>query len=139
MLGEDEPGRAARAGRRRRERAPIRGIRGCWSGPRPRDDAAVYQLTDELAIVATTDFVTPVCDDPFLYGQIAAANALSDVYAMGGTPTVALAICGFPTALGDAERARDPRGRRRQGGRGGRAPSWAVTPSAAPSCSTGWR
>ncbi len=72
-------------------------------GTETSDDAAVYQLTDELAIVATTDFVTPVCDDPYLYGQIAAANALSDVYAMGGTPTVALAICGFPTALGAAD------------------------------------
>jgi selenide,water dikinase len=48
-------------------------------GTETGDDAAVYQLTDDLAIVATTDFVTPVCDDPFLYGQIAAANALSDV------------------------------------------------------------
>ena len=72
-------------------------------GTETSDDAAVYQLTDEIAIVVTTDFITPVCDDPFLYGQIAAANALSDVYAMGGTPTVALAICGFPTALSTEE------------------------------------
>src|ERR1700709_1744425 len=69
-------------------------------GTETSDDAAVYQLTDDLALVVTTDFITPVCDDPFLFGQVAAANALSDVYAMGGTPTVALAICGFPTPLG---------------------------------------
>ncbi len=50
------------------------------------DDAGVYRLTDEIAIVNTVDFFTPVVDDPFTYGQIAAANALSDVYAMGGTP-----------------------------------------------------
>ena len=68
-------------------------------GTETSDDAAVYQLTDELAVVVTTDFITPVCDDPFLYGQVAAANALSDVYAMGGTPAIALAVCGFPTAL----------------------------------------
>jgi selenide,water dikinase len=68
-------------------------------GTETSDDAAVYQLTAELALVVTTDFITPVCDDPFLYGQVAAANALSDVYAMGGNPTVALALCGFPTEL----------------------------------------
>ena len=72
-------------------------------GTETSDDAAVYQLTAELALVVTTDFITPVCDDPFLYGQVAAANALSDVYAMGGTPTVALAICGFPTQLSSAQ------------------------------------
>ena len=76
-------------------RDPVRDPR-LLVGTETADDAAVYQLTDELAIVATTDFFTPVCDDPFLFGQIAAANALSDVYAMGGTPTVALMICGFP-------------------------------------------
>jgi selenide,water dikinase len=68
-------------------------------GTETADDAAVYRITDDLALVVTTDFITPVCDDPFLFGQVAAANALSDVYAMGGAPTVALAICGFPAEL----------------------------------------
>jgi selenide, water dikinase len=63
------------------------------------DDAAVYSLTDETALVSTTDFITPVCDDPYLFGQVAAANALSDVYAMGGRPLIALAICAFPEEL----------------------------------------
>ena len=60
------------------------------------DDAAVYQLNDAQALVATTDFFMPIVDDPFDFGRIAAANALSDVYAMGGTPIMALAIVGMP-------------------------------------------
>ena len=60
------------------------------------DDAGVYRLTDELALVQTVDFLTPIADDPFIYGQIAAANSLSDVYAMGGRPATALSIVGFP-------------------------------------------
>ena len=60
------------------------------------DDAAVYRLNDEQAIVATTDFFTPIVDDPRDFGRIAAANALSDVYAMGGRPIFALAIVGMP-------------------------------------------
>ena len=60
------------------------------------DDAAVYQLNDEQAIVATTDFFTPVVDDPYDFGRIAATNAISDVYAMGGTPIMALALLGMP-------------------------------------------
>jgi selenide,water dikinase len=60
------------------------------------DDAAVYRLTDDLALVATTDFFMPVVDDPYDFGRIAATNALSDVYAMGGTPVLALAILGMP-------------------------------------------
>jgi selenide,water dikinase len=71
-------------------------------GTETGDDAAVYALTDDLALVMTTDFITPVCDDPFLYGQVAAANALSDVYAMGGRPLLALAVCAFPEALDPA-------------------------------------
>ena len=63
------------------------------------DDAAVYQLTPELALVQTADFFTPIVDDPFAFGQIAAANALSDIYAMGGRPITALSLVGFP---GDA-------------------------------------
>ncbi len=60
------------------------------------DDAGVYQLTEELALVQTVDFLTPIADDPFTFGQVAAANSLSDVYAMGGKPVSALSIVGFP-------------------------------------------
>src|SRR5271154_6771386 len=60
------------------------------------DDAAVYKLNDEQAIVATTDFFMPIVDDPFDFGRIAATNALSDIYAMGGKPLFALAIVGMP-------------------------------------------
>lgn len=63
------------------------------------DDAAVYQITDDVAMIQTVDFFTPVVDDPYAFGQIAAANALSDVYAMGGVPKVALNIVGFPNCL----------------------------------------
>ncbi len=62
------------------------------------DDAAVYRLTDDLAIVQTVDFFTPIVDDPALFGQVTAANALSDIYAMGGRPISALTIVAFPTA-----------------------------------------
>jgi len=60
------------------------------------DDAAVYRLRDDLAIVVTTDFFTPIVDDPYDWGRIAAANALSDVYAMGGAPLLALNLVGWP-------------------------------------------
>ena len=60
------------------------------------DDAAVYQLSDELALIATTDFFMPIVDDPFDFGRIAATNAISDVYAMGGRPIMALALVGMP-------------------------------------------
>ncbi len=60
------------------------------------DDAAVYQLNDEQALIATTDFFMPIVDDPYHFGRIAAANAISDVYAMGGTPIMALALVGMP-------------------------------------------
>src|SRR3989442_1829604 len=60
------------------------------------DDAAVYRLTDEQAVVATTDFFMPIVDDPYDFGRIAAANALSDIYAMGARPIFALAIVGMP-------------------------------------------
>jgi selenide,water dikinase len=60
------------------------------------DDAGVYKLTDDLAIIQTVDFFTPIVDDPYMFGQIAAANALSDVYAMGGQPLTVLNIVGFP-------------------------------------------
>ncbi len=61
------------------------------------DDAGVYQLTDELAIIQTIDFFTPIVDDPYAFGQIAVANALSDVYAMGGKPLTAMNVVCFPT------------------------------------------
>jgi selenide, water dikinase len=64
------------------------------------DDAAVFMLDEKTALVHTLDFFTPIVDDPFLFGQIAAANALSDVYAMGGTPLSAMNIVCFPCSLG---------------------------------------
>ena len=63
------------------------------------DDAAVYKMSDELAIISTVDFFPPIVDDPFKFGEIAATNALSDVYAMGGKPVIALNIVGFPIDL----------------------------------------
>ncbi len=63
------------------------------------DDAAVYQLNDEQALVATTDFFMPIVDDPFDFGRIAATNAISDVYAMGGKPILALALVGMPVKV----------------------------------------
>jgi selenide,water dikinase len=65
-------------------------------GTETHDDAGVYQLTEEIAIVQTIDFFPPVVNDPFIYGQIAASNALSDVYAMGGVPKTALNLVGYP-------------------------------------------
>jgi selenide,water dikinase len=83
---------------------------------REPDDAAVWKLDEERALVVTTDFFTPVVDDPYLYGSIAAANSLSDIYAMGGQPFLALNIAAFPPNLpsevngeilrGGAEKAR---------------------------------
>jgi len=65
-------------------------------GTESSDDAAVYRLNDEQALVATTDFFLPIVDDPYDFGRIAATNAISDVYAMGGTPIFALALVGMP-------------------------------------------
>lgn len=62
------------------------------------DDAGVYRITDEIALVQTVDFFTPIADDPFIFGQIAAVNSLSDVYAMGGSPISALTVLGFPAS-----------------------------------------
>jgi len=80
----------------------LRGARG-WPVPKElmvgietSDDAAVYRLNDEQALIATTDFFMPIVDDPFDFGRIAATNAISDVYAMGGTPIMALALVGMP-------------------------------------------
>ncbi len=65
-------------------------------GTETSDDAAVYKLNDEQALIATTDFFMPIVDDPYDFGRIAATNAISDVYAMGGTPILALALVGMP-------------------------------------------
>ena len=67
-------------------------------GTETSDDAAVYRLNDQQALVATTDFFTPIVDDPYDFGRIAATNALSDIYAMGATPILALALVGMPVA-----------------------------------------
>src|SRR5438552_14429861 len=77
--------------------SPIRGLpRELMVGTETADDAAVYKLNDTQALVATTDFFTPIVDDPFDFGRIAATNAISDIYAMGGRPIMALAIVGMP-------------------------------------------
>lgn len=68
-------------------------------GTETSDDAAVYKISDDLAMIQTLDFFTPVADDPYDFGQIAAANALSDVYAMGGEPKTALNIVAFPKTM----------------------------------------
>jgi selenide, water dikinase len=65
-------------------------------GNRSNDDAAVYKLNDDLAIISTTDFFMPIVDDAYTFGQVAAANSISDVYAMGGKPVMAIAILGWP-------------------------------------------
>lgn len=67
-------------------------------GLKTSDDAGVFKLTEEIALVQTVDFITPISDDPHIFGQVAAANSLSDVYAMGGRPITALNLCCFPGA-----------------------------------------
>src|SRR5512134_2282333 len=77
--------------------APIRGLpKDLLVDTETADDAAVYRLNDEQALVATTDFFTPIVDDPFDFGRIAATNAISDIYAMGARPIMALALLGVP-------------------------------------------
>ena len=77
--------------------SPIRELpKALLVGTESSDDAAVYQLNDEQAIIATTDFFTPIVDNPFDFGKIAATNAISDIYAMGGQPIMALALVGMP-------------------------------------------
>jgi len=77
--------------------SPISGLpKELMVGTETADDAAVYRLNDSQALVATTDFFTPIVDDPYDFGRIAATNAISDVYAMGGRPIMALAIVGMP-------------------------------------------
>lgn len=72
-------------------------------GSASSDDAAVYRITDDTALVQTLDFFTPIVDDPYLFGQIAAANSLSDIYAMGGRPITAMNIVAVPTDLLDLD------------------------------------
>ena len=76
-------------------------------GTETSDDAAVYRLNDHQAVIATTDFFMPIVDDPFDFGRIAAANALSDIYAMGGSPIFALAILGMPIKVLPPETIRE--------------------------------
>ena len=78
---------------------PILNSRNLLVGAATGDDAGVYRIDRNRALVQTTDFFTPIVDDPFAYGQIAAANALSDVYAMGGRPLTALNLMGIPVDL----------------------------------------
>jgi selenide,water dikinase len=78
------------------QQLPIRKDRNLLVGSATGDDAGVYRIDRDRALVLTTDFFTPIVDDPFDYGQIAATNALSDVYAMGGRPLTALNLAGFP-------------------------------------------
>ena len=76
---------------------PRQHISGILVGFENSDDAGVFQLTDDISLVQTVDYFAPIVDDPFTYGQIAAANSLSDIYAMGGVPKTALSIVAFPT------------------------------------------
>ncbi|WP_341304633.1 selenide, water dikinase SelD [Pseudomonas sp. TMP25] len=78
-----------------------------WVGNASRDDAAVYAIDDERGVVSTTDFFMPIVDDPYDFGRIAATNAISDIYAMGGDPLMAIAILGWPVNLLAPEVARE--------------------------------
>ncbi|WP_296261096.1 MULTISPECIES: selenide, water dikinase SelD [unclassified Pseudomonas] len=78
-----------------------------WVGNASRDDAAVYAIDDEKGVVSTTDFFMPIVDDPFDFGRIAATNAISDIYAMGGDPLMAIAILGWPVNVLAPEIARE--------------------------------
>jgi len=78
-----------------------------WVGNASRDDAAVYALDEHRGVVSTTDFFMPIVDDPFDFGRIAATNAISDIYAMGGDPLMAIAILGWPIKLLAPEIARE--------------------------------
>lgn len=78
-----------------------------WVGNASRDDAAVYAIDEERGVVSTTDFFMPIVDDPYDFGRIAATNAISDIYAMGGDPLMAIAILGWPVNLLPPEVARE--------------------------------
>ena len=100
-----------------RRRAPGSDDPHVLVGAATADDAAVIKLSEDTALVLTTDFFTPIVDDPFDFGAVAATNALSDVYAMGGTPIAALNLVGFPesdldpSVLGDILRGGDAKAR----------------------------
>jgi selenide,water dikinase len=87
--------------------SPARQFPQLLVGMETSDDAAVYRLNDDQAVIATTDFFMPIVDDPFDFGRIAAANALSDVYAMGGTPLMALALVAMPIKVLSPETIRE--------------------------------
>jgi selenide, water dikinase len=87
--------------------APVAAFPQLLVGTETGDDAAVYRLNDSQALIATTDFFMPIVDDPFDFGRIAATNALSDVYAMGGTPILALALLGMPIKVLSPETIRE--------------------------------
>ncbi len=78
-----------------------------WVGNASKDDAAVYAIDEERGVVSTTDFFMPIVDDPYDFGRIAATNAISDIYAMGGDPLMAIAILGWPVNVLPAEVARE--------------------------------
>ncbi len=107
-------------------------------GTETSDDAAVWRLVGDTCVIATTDFFMPIVDDPEDFGRIAATNAISDVYAMGGRPLMALAILGMPLGkIAPRDGARDPRGRRGACARAPAFPSRAATRSTRRSRSTG--
>ena len=85
---------------------PIKSYPEVLVGLEKADDAGVYQLTPNIALVQTIDVITPVVDDPFAFGQVAAANSLSDVYAMGGRPVTAMSFVGFPSGKLEIETLR---------------------------------
>lgn len=87
--------------------APTGGFASLLVGTETADDAAVYRLNDSQAVIATTDFFMPIVDDPYEFGRIAATNALSDVYAMGGSPILALAVVGMPIKVLPADTIRE--------------------------------
>jgi selenide,water dikinase len=89
------------------EQPSVQPYRELLVGTETGDDAAVWQLDDETCIIATTDFFMPMVDDPFDFGRIAATNAISDIYAMGGKPIMALAILGMPVDKVPAEMVRE--------------------------------
>ena len=108
---------------------PAHTRRPCPVDFRTADDAGVYRWESGPALVQTVDFFTPIVDDPYIYGQIAAANAVSDVYAMGGRPLTALAIAAFPKdGLEPRHDPRDLPRRVRQAARSGRRRCSAATP-----------
>ena len=109
-------------------------------GTETADDAGVYRLRPDLAIVNTVDFFTPIVDDPYIFGQISAANSLSDVYAMGGEPKTCMNIVCFPKGKMDIEiLGRDPQRRRRQSQRKRRGRSSAATASSMKKLNSAWR